>query len=248
MSLQWIAGKIVKRHVWSDGLFTISVESLGINPFEPGQFLQVGLNLPEKHLHRPYSVASPHGDVLDFFIVRVDGGELTPRLWNLEVGDSVDISAKATGSFTLSHTPEAGCIWLIGTGTGLAPYIAMLRDGAIWDRYERIILVHGVRHCTDLAYHEELQHYREAHADRFCFISAVSRDAGKGCLSGRITTALENGSLERLAETTISPEESAVMMCGNPDMLNDLEAILQKRGMTKHKSKSPGQYVVERYW
>ena len=248
MSLQWISGKIVKRQVWSDGLFTISVKTPGVSPFEPGQFLQIGLNLPEKHLHRPYSVASPHGKVLDFFIVRVDEGELTPRIWNLEVGDTIDVSAKATGSFTLSHTPAAHCIWLIGTGTGLAPYIAMLRDGAIWDRYERIILVHGVRHCSDLAYHDELQHFRDLHPDRFRFISSVSRDAGKGCLSGRITTALENGSLEQLAEASIAPEESAVMMCGNPDMLNDLEAILQNRGMTKHKLKSPGHYVVERYW
>lgn len=206
------------------------------------------MTLPEKHLHRPYSVASPHGDLLDFFIVRVEGGELTPRLWNLDIGDPVDVSAKATGGFTLSHTPEAHCIWLIGTGTGLAPYIAMLRDGAIWSRYQQIVLVHGVRHCSDLAYHDELQHYKEAHSDRFRFISAVSRDAGKGCLSGRITTALENGSLEQLAETTIAPGQSAVMMCGNPDMLNDLETILQHRGMTKHKIKTPGHYVVERYW
>lgn len=206
------------------------------------------MTLPEKHLHRPYSVASPHGELLDFFIVRVEGGELTPRLWNLDIGDPVDVSAKATGGFTLSHTPEAHCIWLIGTGTGLAPYIAMLRDGAIWSRYQQIVLVHGVRHCSDLAYHDELQHYKEAHSDRFRFISAVSRDAGKGCLSGRITTALENGSLEQLAETTIAPGQSAVMMCGNPDMLNDLETILQHRGMTKHKIKTPGHYVVERYW
>jgi ferredoxin--NADP+ reductase len=248
MSLQWISGKIVKRHVWSEGLFTISVSAPGVAPFESGQFLQVGLNLPEKHLHRPYSVASPHGDILDFFIVRVDGGELTPRLWNLGEGDTVDISAKATGGFTLSHTPDAHCIWLIATGTGLAPYIAMLRDTTIWQRYPRIVLVHGVRHCTDLAYHDELHRYRDRYPQQFRFISAVSRDAGKGCLNGRITTALENGSLEQVAEARIAPEESAIMMCGNPDMLNDLEAIFQRRGLSKHKTKTPGHYVVERYW
>jgi ferredoxin--NADP+ reductase len=248
MALQWISGKVARKHVWSDGLFTLSIHCPGVGPFEPGQFLQVGMQLPEKHLHRPYSVASPHGDVLDFFIVRVDNGELTPRLWKIEEGDSIDVSARATGGFTLSHMPEARCVWLLATGTGLAPYIAMLRESNIWNRYDKIILVHGVRLATDLGYQQELARYQSQYPDRFRFIPVISRQSVDGTISGRITTAIENGTLEQAANADLSADSSAVMMCGNPQMLDDVETLLQGRGMQKHKKSAPGHYVVERYW
>ena len=248
MAIRWIRGSVKKRKVWSDGLFTLTVDCPGVAPFEPGQFLQVGLQLDEKHLHRPYSVASPHGQELEFFIVRVDNGELTPRLWNLELGQDIDVCEKATGSFTLSHTPVAKNLWLLATGTGLAPYIAMLRDPKTWETYERIILVHGVRYLTDLAYTEELEEHHKAHPGRLVFIPVVSRALAVQGFQGRITQAIEGGQLEDLTGTPLSPENSAVMMCGNPQMLDDVEALLNARGMRKHKRNEPGHYVVERYW
>jgi ferredoxin--NADP+ reductase len=248
MAIQWISGSLKTRKVWSDGLFTLTIHCPGVTPFEPGQFLQLGLPLPEKHLHRPYSVASPHGQDLDFFIVRVEGGELTPRLWDLQIGQSIDVSTKATGGFTLSHTPPANNLWLLATGTGLAPYIAMLRDKHIWDTYERIILVHGVRFLTDLAYTDELDQHQEAHAGRLIFIPVVSRALAVHGFQGRITQAIECGKLEELAGIKLCSDNSAVMMCGNPQMLDDVEEILNARGMRKHKRSEPGHYVVERYW
>jgi len=248
MALQWINGRIVNRHVWYDGLFTLSIDCPGVSPFECGQFLQVGMQIDDKHVHRPYSVASPHGNILDFFIVRVDEGHLTPRLWAMQVGDPIDVSAKATGSFTLSHTPAAHCIWLLGTGTGLAPYIAMLRDPLIWSIYPRIVLVHGVRFPSDLAYTDELHSMCEQHPGQLVVIPVVSRAEYPLGISGRITTAIETGKLEALAGASLSPETSAVMMCGNPQMLDDVEAILHARGMRRHKRTEAGHYVVERYW
>jgi ferredoxin/flavodoxin---NADP+ reductase len=248
MALQWITGTVAKKHVWSEGLFTLSIHCPGVGAFEPGQFLQVGVPLPDKHLHRPYSVASPHGETLEFFIVKVDGGELTPRLWEMTEGTAIDVAAKATGGFTLSHTPQADCIWLLATGTGLAPYIAMLRESAIWNQYQKIVLVHGVRYKTDLAYLDELHQWEAQYADRFRFIGAVSRETVEGCITGRVTNAIESGLLESTAGVSLKPETSAVMMCGNPDMLNDVESLLQARGLKKHKAKEPGHYVVERYW
>jgi ferredoxin--NADP+ reductase len=248
MPLQWISGTIARKHVWSEGLFTLSIHCPGVIPHESGQFHQVGIQLPEKHLHRPYSVASPHGDTLDFFIVRVDSGELTPRLWQMQEGDSIDVSAKATGSFTLSHAPNAECIWLLATGTGLAPYIAMLRESTIWERYPRIVLVHGVRFETDLAYQQELQHYRDRYGSRFHAIPVVSRAEIEGAVSGRITTAIETGKLEERAEFPLNAETSVVMMCGNPQMLDDVETLLEARGMHRHKKANPGHIIVERYW
>ena len=248
MALQWISGKIARKHVWSDGLFTLSIHCPGVGHFVSGQFLQVGMELPEKHLHRPYSVASPHSDTLEFFIVRVDGGELTPRLWALEEGASIDVSAKATGGFTLSHTPEAETIWLLATGTGLAPYIAMMREKSIWERHKNVVLVHGVRFATDLAYQEELLQITEQYGSRFHSVPVISRAEVPGAISGRITTAIENGSLESKAENALSASNSVVMMCGNPQMLDDVESLLKVRGMLKHKKSAPGHVVVERYW
>ncbi|MFO0012901.1 MAG: ferredoxin--NADP reductase [Planctomycetota bacterium] len=248
MALQWINGRIARKHVWHDGLFTLFIDCPGVSPFACGQFLQVGLPLEDKHLHRPYSVASPHSPTLEFFIVRVDDGELTPRLWGMRDGDPIDVSIKATGGFTLEHTPVAKCIWLLGTGTGLAPYIAMLREKKIWETYEKIIVVHGVRYPTDLAYTEELESYEREHSGRFKTIPVVSRAEHSRGVTGRITTAMENGKLEEMAGERLAPETSAVMMCGNPQMLDDVEAMLNARGMRKHKRSEAGHYVVERYW
>lgn len=248
MAIQWISGTLQAKKVWSEGLFTLTIHCPGVLPFEPGQFLQVGFPLPEKHLHRPYSVASPHGESLDFFIVRVENGELTPKLWDLEIGQSIDVSSKATGGFTLDHTPKAKVLWLLGTGTGLAPYIAMLRDPKIWNTYERIVLVHGVRFLADLAYTDELELYSKAYDGRLVFVPVVSRALAAHGFQGRITQAIECGKLEQIAGERMCPETSAVMMCGNPQMLDDVEQILNDRGMRKHKRSEPGHYVVERYW
>jgi ferredoxin--NADP+ reductase len=248
MALQFIPSTVVHKRVWSEGLFTLSISCPGVNPFEAGQFLQVGLPLPNKHLHRPYSVASPHSDILDFFIVLVDEGELTPKLWKMREGDSIDVASKAVGSFTLSHVPDANCIWLIATGTGLAPYIAILREGHIWNRFEHVVLVHGVRYPSDLAYQEELHALSSQYSNRFRFVPIISRAESPGALSGRITTAIENGSLESVAGQKLSADNSVAMMCGNPQMLDDTESLLNQRKMLRHKHASPGHIVVERYW
>ena len=144
----------------AEGLFTIHVRNNGVKPFEPGQFLQVGYTRGDEHVHRPYSVASPWGEVIEFFIVLVEDGQLTPYLWTLEEGDQVDVSQRAAGSFTLKKTPEADNLWLVATGTGLAPYIAMLRTEQPWERYQKIVVVHGVRVAADLGYAEELANWK----------------------------------------------------------------------------------------
>ena len=250
---QWLTSKVLERKVWSEGLFTITVDGSGVEPFLPGQFVQLGC-FPSGHdgdrdqlINRPYSIASPHGDRIDFFIVRVDGGELTPMLWDLNVGDTLQVSRKGTGSFTLKKTPDAENLWLIATGTGLAPYIAMLRTAEPWERYKEIVLVHGVRMATDLAYTEELQSFKLQYGDRFSFIQSLTRDSASGALNGRIPELASSGRLEAAAGCSLT-KESAVMLCGNPAMLDSMEEMLAQRQMTLHKRKEPGQIVLERYW
>ncbi|MCA9192960.1 MAG: ferredoxin--NADP reductase [Planctomycetales bacterium] len=246
--MKWTPGVVQRKIVWSQGLFTLAVRAPDVAPFEAGQFLQLGIPLEDgQHLHRPYSVASPHGEVLEFFVVLVEEGQLTPHLWKMQPGDKIDVSEKAAGSFTLSHCPTASVLWLIGTGTGLAPYIACLRTAEPWKRYERIVLVHGVRHASDLAYQQELDEHIQRFGTRFRYVPVISRESRDGALNGRITTCLSTGSLENVADQPITTD-SCIMMCGNPDMLTEMENILEQRGLRRHKAKSPGQVIVERYW
>lgn len=245
--MKWTPATVEGKRIWSEGLFTLKVRAPQVLPFKPGQFLQLGIESPDGPVYRPYSAASPYGELLEFFIVLLINGDLTPRLWTMEVGHPLMISQRAAGGFTLSNAPDGRDLWLIGTGTGLAPYIAMLRTDEPWNRYQNIVVVHGVRHATDLAYQEEMADYAARHGSRFCYIPIVSREVFADGLSGRITTCIENGSLEQTAGREFC-RDCAILLCGNPEMLDDCETLLGKRGITRHKKKTPGQIVVERYW
>jgi len=248
MALKWCPGTIVNKKIWADGLFTIQVQVDGVLEFQPGQFLQVGYQNGEEHIHRPYSVASPWGTNLEFFIVRVDDGLLTPYLWKLEEGARIDINHRAAGSFTLQKTPDAEVLWLIATGTGLAPYVAMLRTEEPWKRYQKIVVVHGVRLAQDLAYTEEFDALAADRKPQFVYIPALTREKSDNALNGRITELLKNGSLENAAGSPMNAANSALMLCGNPAMLDDMEHYLETLEMKRHRSKSPGHIVLERYW
>jgi ferredoxin/flavodoxin---NADP+ reductase len=252
MALEWCQGTIVDRIVWSEGLFTIRIQVDGLEDFRPGQFLQVGCGAEVDGLaslvYRPYSAASPFGPVVDFFIVVVPEGELTPKLWKLRKGDGISVSKRAAGRFTLEHTPAAEVLWMVATGTGLAPYIAMLRDPKTWDRYQRFVVVHGVRAGSDLAYTDELQGFEQKYPGRLRFVSALTRENVAGSLSGRIPALLTGGELESAAGNELRSDNSAIMLCGNPAMLDDMESVLSERGIKRHRSKAPGQLVLERYW
>ncbi|HBE68965.1 MAG TPA: ferredoxin--NADP(+) reductase [Planctomycetaceae bacterium] len=245
--MKWTPGTLRSKTVWAEGLFTLHVDAPEVLPFTPGQFLQLGLDIAGEEVKRPYSVASPHSEILDFYIVEVEDGKLTPSLNRLQPGDSLKITEKAAGSFTLDHSPPGNQLWLIATGTGLAPYIAMLRTEEPWDRYQQIVVVHGVRYQADLSYVDEMHRYARERTGRFCYVPIVSREDGPESLRGRITHRLEDGSLEERAGVEFN-SDCCILMCGNPDMLTDLEAQLLERGIKKHRRKEPGQIVVERYW
>ena len=251
---KWCPATVIEKKIWTDGLFTIQISASDVSPFLPGQFLQLGV-FPEgqegdekKLINRPYSVASPHGDVLDFFFVLVEEGELTPKLWKLEKGDTLQVSQRAAGSFTLAKTPDAETLWLVATGTGLAPYIAMLRTSEPWENYQNIVVVHGVRHFADLAYTEELQGIEEKFKGRFKLVQALTREEAEGTLHGRIPQLFENGEIEKVTGFECRHDNSSILLCGNPAMLDTMEELLSKRDMKRHRSKSPGQIVLERYW
>lgn len=230
---------------WSPHLRTLRVELSGVH-FEAGQFFQLalpGLGYLEK---RSYSASSAPGAPLEFFLSLVPGGQLTPSLFELEVGDAVDVESTPYGFFTLNEVPDCEVLWLISTGTGLGPTISMLRHGAIFERFSKICVVHGVRHRAELAYRKELETFVK---DRgLTYVPVVSREPPETSeLAGRVTTNYASGDLMRAAGLPLD-ERSHVLLCGNPLMIEEMTAELKARGLTKHRRREPGHFNFERYW
>ncbi|MCY1426561.1 Flavodoxin/ferredoxin--NADP reductase [compost metagenome] len=203
---------------------------------------------------RAYSmVSAPHDEHLEFFSIVVPGGEFTSELARLEVGDTLLVDKQAFGFLTLDRFSDGRDLWLLATGTGLAPFLSILQDLEVWQRFERIILVYSVRQAAELAYQpliEDLKNrdYLEGVAEKLLYIPVVTREEVPGALHGRITTLIGNGELERAAGLELTPEHSRVMLCGNPQMIDDTRAVLKKRDMNLSLTRRPGQVAVENYW
>lgn len=238
-------------HVHED-LFRLSVRmDQGIaSPYQPGQYMAIGLPKPgdstgKKFVKRAYSLCSTpdaHGE-LEFFISIVPGGELSPRLSQLQSGERIMCGPKITGTFVLEHVPDKSHLVLVSTGTGIAPYISMLRTKNTWERFEDIVIIHGVRFEKDLAYTEELEALCR-NKPGLRYVPIVSRAQGEWSgEKGRIQRLFT----ERLVE--IDPERSQVFLCGNPAMIEEAQALLESFGLKEHSKKEPtGNIHVEKYW
>jgi len=244
----WSAGHLIARRDWAPGLCTLVVEA-ALEPFEPGQFVNLALELDGVRERRSYSIASPPGAPLAFLVTEVPSGKLTPRLVRLAPGDPLLVEPKPQGFFTLKWLPPAAELWLVATGTGLGPFLSLVESAETWERFERVVLVHGVRDPSQLAHREDLLRLARERAGRFVLVSALSRaPATPDLLHGRLTTVLADGTLERAADTTLDPARSHVMLCGNPAMIEDMTKLLGERGLRKHRVRAPGHITVEKYW
>ncbi|HUQ74611.1 MAG TPA: ferredoxin--NADP reductase [Burkholderiales bacterium] len=242
MSGKWLAGKVVENRRWTDSLFSLRVEGVDLR-FEAGQFVRIALDIGAERVARAFSFVNPPGDAtLEFYGVVVPQGPLSPRLATLRAGDALHIAPNPAGFLVLSEVPDAQTLWLISTGTGIAPFLSILRTEAPWRRFRRVVLVHAVRRANELAYREMIGK-TDAH-----YVSFVSRENAPGSLAGRIPAAIEDGRLEAAAGVEIRPENSHVMLCGNPDMLKDVQAVLVARGLRKHRRRAPGHITVESFW
>lgn len=238
---------IASWKIWAPGLRTLRLE--GPPPeFQPGQFVRVALpSAPE--VARSYSLSSAPGQPCETFLIEVPGGALTPALFRLEPGDPVLLDTVAQGHFTLERVEPCQDLWLVATGTGLGPYVSMIRSGEVWSRAQRVVVVHGVRQAAHLCYAEELQALAAAAGRDLRWVGLVSREEPPpGALAGRLTDALESGALEAAAGLTLSAETSHVMLCGNPAMIGDLRALLEARGLARNRPRKPGQFTSEKYW
>ncbi|ALS98139.1 ferredoxin--NADP reductase [Lacimicrobium alkaliphilum] len=244
----WTQGKVVKRIDWNNELFSLFIDA-DIGDFTAGQFVKLGLDLDEKRVGRAYSlVNAPESDLLEVLLISVEDGLLSPALHQLQPGDTLHVSAKASGFMTLDWVPEARDLWMLATGTAVGPFISMLRTEAPWQRFEHIVLVYGVRFARDLAYNEELQALSTEKDSRFSYLTSITRESLQDTLNYRIPQALEKGQLEQCAGIAITPEHSHVMLCGNPAMIADTQTLLMEKGLKKNLKRNPGHISMERYW
>jgi ferredoxin/flavodoxin---NADP+ reductase len=247
--MSYVEGRIAARRDWAKGLMTLTVDA-SIEPFKPGQFVNIGLRIGQESLFRAYSLASAPDAPLEFFLSEVQDGSFSPALFQSRVGDAVLLDPKPHGFFTLEWLPSAEELWLVATGTGLGPFISMLRSREPFDRFAHVVLVHGVRRAEQLAYADELDELALAQGGRLTRVPIVSRGGGdvEAAMSGRVTTTLVDGRLEHAAGRKLSPERSHVMLCGNPAMVEEMLELLAARGLRKHRTRKPGHVTIEKYW
>ncbi len=226
----------------------------------PGQFARLGLPDAadgQPMVWRAYSmVNAPRQTGLEFYSIVVPEGEFTPRLAKLAPGDSIYIDKSAFGFLTLDRFEPGGNLWLIATGTGLSAYMSLLQDANTWMLYERIILVHGVRHAAELAYRSQMLEWaaqspapdsRKA-AARFSYLPVATREKLLNTPQERLTRLISSGQLETLADCPLDPHTSKVMLCGNPEMLLEARGLLSERGFAVGRRGNPGNLAVENYW
>lgn len=224
--------------------------------FTPGQYSRLGLSDAQgSMIWRPFSVTSaPDDDFLEYYGVLVPGGLFSNLIGKLEAGATIWIERQLFGFMTADRFDEGEDLWLLATGTGIGPFISILRDAPVWKKFRNIVIAHGVKHSGDLSFRHILQEMqgksRGEGAAMLYIIEAVTRTAqlAPGQLHGRLTALLDNGELERAAHLPLTAQNSRVMMCGNPAMIEDLRKLLHVRGLRPCRRALPGQFVTENYW
>lgn len=244
---------VLSVHHWTDRLFSFRTTRDPAFRFKNGHFTMIGLEVEDKPLLRAYSMASAnYEEELEFFSIKVPDGPLTSRLQNISAGDQVLVGRKPTGTLVLDHLLPGRHLYLLATGTGLAPFLSIIRDLDIYDHFERVILVHGCRHVADLAYREMIteelprhEFFGEVVREKLSYYPTVTREPFRN--QGRITRLLDSGKLcEDLGLPPLSIADDRFMLCGSPAMLSDLCSLLDSRGFREYGGGELGHYVIER--
>lgn len=267
---QELNATVIHRSEVTHGLFIIRVKpDFEVPEFRAGQYAVLGLPGsaprvadsdpedpvpdPDRLIRRAYSIAS--GSVqrehLEFYVALVASGALTPRLYALQEGDRVFLGRKIVGMFTLKDVPEGNDVLFVATGTGLAPYVSMLRSDYAFHAGHRTVVFHGARHSWDLGYRREMEGL-VAHHDSFTYVPLVSRPGDETeewpGLTGRVTSVFEDDTAEMVLGAPIDPARVSVFLCGNPDMILQMIDMLGAKGFRENTRKEPGSIFVEKYW
>jgi ferredoxin--NADP+ reductase len=238
---------------WNDTLFSFTTTRSNTLRFKNGHFLMVGLEVEGKPLLRAYSVASPnYEEYLEFYSIKVQNGPLTSRLQNIKPGDKILVGNKPVGTLVITNVMPGKRLYLLATGTGLAPFMSIIRDPDTYERFEHIVVAHGVRHVSDLAYSQYIKEELPKHEfigelvkNQLRYYPTVTREPFEH--QGRLTHLLETGKLcADVGLPPLSPEHDRALICGGPRMLEDLVQLLESRGFKEGSSHEPAHYTIER--
>ena len=244
---------VLTVHHWTDRLFSFTATRDPGFRFQSGQFTMIGLMVDGKPLLRAYSMVSPHyEDTLEFLSIKVQDGPLTSRLQHIRPGDTLLVGRKASGTLLLQNLLPGRTLYLLSTGTGLAPFMSVIRDPEVYEHFEKIVLVHGCRQVNELAYAELIEKelpknewFGEQLAKQLIYYPTVTREAFRH--QGRVPTLMETGRLTHdIGLPALNREHDRFMLCGSPEMLKDTRAVLEKLGLTEGNMSTPGHYVIER--
>ena len=245
--------KVLSVNHWNDTLFSFKTTRQDGLRFENGQFVMIGLEVDGRPLARAYSVASPNYDEhLEFLSIKVQDGPLTSRLQHIKVGDELLVSRKPTGTLVIHDLKPAKNLYLFSTGTGLAPYMSLIQDIEVYDRFEKVILVHGVRKVDDLAYKDFIENelpknefFGDEVKNKLIYYPTVTREAFKN--EGRLTDLIKSGKLFKdIGLEKMNPGDDRAMICGSPEMLKDTQDLLDSMNFkVSPRIGEPGDYVIE---
>ncbi len=247
-------GQVVYQHQWTESLFSIRIQVPKTFYFA-GQFTKLALFEPDGDLiRRAYSIVNHPDDhaktnELEFLIITDTMGQLSPKLHQLTIGDEVLVGQEGAGFMTLAEIPQSTQeLWLLSTGTAIGPFLSMLEDDSIIDRFKKIVLVNAVRYQNELSYQSLIQRLKYHYKERFHYVPIVSRESVSGALSGRVPELLKSGILQTRVNSSLSHEKSFFYLCGNPEMVRDTSTTLKELGYSKHLRSKSGQYSSENYW
>ncbi|MDP1932085.1 MAG: ferredoxin--NADP reductase [Gammaproteobacteria bacterium] len=244
----WIEGMVSGNVHLTQNLFSLRIEA-DLAPFTAGQYTSLALDVDGQRISQPYSILSAPGQQpVEFFFYTNPEGQLSIELGKLQTGDSVWIQEQAEGNFTLEQVPSSDCLWLLATGTGVAPFLSMLLTPEPWKRFRHVVLVYAVRQWEDLGYGDLIKGLQQAHVDQFTFVPFVSREKIEGSIHGHIPASITNGTLERVAGRNMTLPNSQFMLCGNPGMVQDATVALEQKGFNRHGDGVSGQITLESYW
>ena len=245
--------KVLTVHHWTDTLFTFTTTRDPSFRFVSGQFAMIGLEVDGKPLVRAYSMASAHYEEdLEFFSIKVQNGPLTSRLQHLKVGDEVLVGRKPTGTLLLENLLPGKRLYMLSTGTGLAPFMSLIKDPETYERFDQVILTHTCRHTNELAYGDFITRelpknelFGELVAQKLRYYSTVTRDAFHQ--QGRITDLIRSGKLfTDLGVPPLSRADDRLMLCGSPEMLSETRTLLTDMGYLEGNMSEPGEFVIEK--
>jgi len=245
--------KVLTVHHWTDRLFSFTTTRDASLRFSNGHFTMIGLRVNDKPLLRAYSIVSPnYENHLEFLSIKVDDGPLTSRLQHIQPGDTLIVGRKPTGTLLTDYLLPGKRLYLFSTGTGLAPFMSIVHDPETYDKFDQVILVHGVRQAHELAYHDLLVNQLPRHEflgdavkEKLMYYPTVTRESFRN--TGRITDLIAHGKLfSDLHLPKLDATQDRVMLCGSPSMLTDLKHMLEARGFREGNTSTPGDFVVER--